>query len=175
MKKLILAFIVIFSAQSAFSQIQGDTTEDVDLYTKAERFADSSGTLIQKEYIRVGNIRDCVIQVVHYTDLIKGGKVSALRFVNSAGKQAYLDPDEVDVLAASMKIVSEKVLGTTPSIYTETHYISRSGFEAGSYFANKQWTSYLKIHRHDNNTYIAMKKVDFDIFLKILDNAKAKL
>jgi len=70
MKKLILAFIVIFFAQSAFSQIQGDTTNDVDPYTKAERFADSSGTLIQKEYIRVGNIHDCVIQVVHYTDLI---------------------------------------------------------------------------------------------------------
>jgi hypothetical protein len=38
-----------------------------------------------------------------------------------------------------------------------------------------EWTSYLKIHRHDNNSYTTMKRGDFDIFLKILDNAKAKL
>ena len=50
--------------------------------------------------------------MVHYTYLITGEKASALRFVDEAGKQAYLDPHEVDVLATSMKTVREKVLNT---------------------------------------------------------------
>ena len=75
----------------------GQTTvhpeDEADLYTtRAEKFSDSAGALIQKEYIRVGNILGCVIQVVHYTDLINGAKVSALRFSDVMGKVAILLP-----------------------------------------------------------------------------------
>ncbi|WP_431211643.1 hypothetical protein ACQ86N_38465 [Puia sp. P3] len=125
MKKIILTAVVLLSfrvlqAQSTdstrtqtprttYTQTTVQPGDEADLYTtRAEKFSDSAGALIQKEYIRVGNILGCVIQVVHYTDLINGAKVSALRFSDAMGKVAILDEDEIGALAISMKIIKEK-------------------------------------------------------------------
>jgi len=176
MKKIVLTAAVVLSFLGGHAQTTVQATEDADLYTtRAERFSDSAGALIQKEYIRVGNILDCVIQVVHYTDMINGTRISALRFTDALGKVAILDEDEISALAISMKIIKEKVLDSAPANYTETIFRSRGGFEAGSYYEKGAWKSYLKLRWHDNNSYTVMKKGDFDIFLKILDNAKAKI
>jgi hypothetical protein len=88
---------------------------------------------------------------------------------------AILDEDEINALAISMKIIKDSVLDSAPANYTETVFRSRCGFEAGSYYDKGVWKSYLKLRRRDNNSYTFMKKGDFDIFLKILENAKAKI
>ena len=170
MKKIILTAAVLLSVSGVYAQV-----EDVDLYSKAEKFADSSGVLVQKEYIRVGNILDCVIQVVHYTDMINGAKVSALRFADALGKVAILDEDEIDALAVSMKIIREKVLDSAPAHYTEAVFRSRGGFEAGAYYDRGIWKTYLKLRLHDSGSYTFMKKGDFDIFLKILGEVKERM
>jgi hypothetical protein len=176
MKKIILIAAGLLSFWGVNAQTTVQAAEEADLYTtRAEKFSDSAGALIQKEYIRVGNILDCVIQVVRYTDMINGAKVSALRFTDALGKVAILDEDEIDALAVSMKIIKEKVLDSAPANYTETIFRSRCGFEAGSYYEKGVWKSYLKLRLHDNYSYTFMKKGDFDIFLKILENAKAKI
>jgi len=176
MKKIVLIAVVLLSFRGVYAQTAELPAEEADLYsTRAEKFSDSTGALIQKEYIRVGNILDCVIDVVHYTDLVNGTKVSALRFSDALGKVAILDEDEIGALVISMKIIRDTVLVSAPSHYTETFFRSRCGFEAGSYYDKGVWKSYLKLRRHDNNSYTFMKKGDFDIFLKILGNARAKI
>lgn len=148
---------------------------EVDLYSNAEKFADSAGLLIQKEYIPLGHILTCNIQVVHITDMVNGTRRNALRFINSQNQQAYLDEDEVGALEVSMSAIRDKVLATTPANYTEVKYKSRSGFEAGCVFQKGAWQSYLWLKRHDDTTMIVMKRSDFDVFLQILNNVKAKI
>ena len=76
----------------------------------------------------------------------------------------------------SMHLYSQMpIMPSYPHNYTETYFRSRSGFEAGCYTERGEWKSYLKLKRHSNDSYTFMKRGDFDIFLRILDNAKAKL
>jgi hypothetical protein len=51
-----------------------------DLYSNAERMSDSSGLLIQKEYVDVGHILSCTLEVAHFTDLLRRTSCSALPF-----------------------------------------------------------------------------------------------
>jgi hypothetical protein len=70
MKKIILAALILLSVHHTYAQRQDDSSAVPDLYSNAERFADSAGTLIQKEYIRVGHILACSIYLIHYTDMV---------------------------------------------------------------------------------------------------------
>ena len=150
-------------------------SDDVDLYSSnTEKFADSAGRLIQKEFVSSGHILDCTIQVVHFTDMIKGTRRNALRFVNGQQRDTYLDEDEVSVLTLSMYAIRDKVLSTAPTNFTEAKYKSRSGFEAGCFYEKQHWQLYLQLKRHDTSTVVYMKKADFDVFLQILDNVKEK-
>ena len=175
MKKIVLIAIVLLTACGVYAQTDSQASSEVDLYSKAERFSDSAGVLVQKEYIRVGNILDCVVQVVHYTDMVNGARLSALRLSNAQGRVAILDEDEINALAISMKIIKDKVLDSEPAHYTEAIYKSRCGFEAGSYFVRGVWKSYLKLRGRDEAAYTYMKKGDFDVFLRILENAKERI
>jgi hypothetical protein len=148
--------------------------QEADLYTNAEKFADSAGRLIQKEYVPSGHILSCNIQVVHLTDLVNGSRRNALRFVNNQNQDVYLDEDEVGALTVSMYAIRDKVLPTNPANYTEVKYKSRSRFEAGCFYEQGKWKLYFELNRHDSSTTVEMKKSDFDIFLQILDNLKTK-
>jgi hypothetical protein len=86
MKKVLFALVVFLSFLHVQAQIQDQSSAGPDLYSNADKFSDSAGKLIQKEYIRVGNILNCVVEVLHFTDVINGTKVSALRFGNLQGQ-----------------------------------------------------------------------------------------
>jgi hypothetical protein len=89
---------------------------------------------------------------------------------------AYLDSDEIDALTISMKTIREKVLPSPiPTSYTESFYRSRCGFEAGCCSDKGEWKPYLQLKLHNHASITLMKKGDFDVFLQILDNVKAKL
>ena len=161
--------------QTQPSPISQSGNNEVDPYSNAEKFADSAGRLVRKEYIGFGHILTYNIQVIHLTDLVNGTRRNALRFINTQNQEAYLDEDEVAALSISMYTISEKVLSTTPANYTEVKYRSRSGFEAGCFYDKGAWQTYLRMKRHDDATMIVMKKSDFAVFLQILDNVKAKI
>jgi hypothetical protein len=175
MKKVLFVLVVFLSFHHVQAQVQNLSSAEQDLYSNTEKFSDSAGRLIQKEYIRVGNVLDCVIEVLHITDVINGTKMSAIRFSDPQGRVTLLDADEIYVLDSSMKTIRDKILPAVPANYTETYYKSRSGFEAGCYTDKGQWKPYIRLKRNDNTAYVFMKKADFDIFIRILDNAKAKL
>jgi hypothetical protein len=181
MKIIILAFVFLCSlriaqAQTLQTQAEDSQGPEPDLYSNAEKFSDSAGRLIQAVYSGSGHILECYIQVVHYTDMINGTRRNALRFFNAQNKNAYLDEDEIGALSLSMHMIHDKILPIPPTDVTEVIYKSRSGFQAGCYTDNKnQWQPYLRLKRRDNTTFVLMKKADFDVFLQILDNVKAKI
>jgi hypothetical protein len=146
-----------------------------DLYSNAEHMSDSSGLLIQKEYVDVGHILSCTLEVVHFTDLLRRTSFSALRFSDAQNRQAFLDADEIETLRVSMHLINDSITHTNPTNYVVANYKSRSGFKAGCYRDKGGWTPYLQLKPNDLATFIQMKKSDFDVFLKILDNVKTKL
>lgn len=178
MKKNIYSFLIILLIISVNAQAQ---TKEKEL-SNAEIFSAKDGTLMQREFLEIGNLKKCKIEVVYFTDLISNTKQSALKFeyevissYSSDTKSAVLDPDEVDGLMKSIKIMQEKVIPTTPTNYTEVNYKSRGGFEAGCFSSKDSWSTYLKLEKYDSKSYVWLKIEDLETLYTYLQQAKEKL
>lgn len=178
-KKTILVIVVLLSTINfSFGQTETKAKE----VSNAEKFTDKSGTLIQKEFSDVGDLKKCKIQIAKFEDLISNQKTSAVRFeydyvssYSSDTKLALLDADEIDGLIKSLKLIQEKVLPVSATNYTEVSYRSRSGFEAGCFSKKESWNIYLKLERFDSKSYVFLDKDDLPKLLALLETAKSKL
>ena len=175
-KTLLTLFIFILNTSYNYAQ-----TKEKEL-SNAEKFSIKAGALIQKEFVEVGSVKDAKISIIYFTDLITNTKQSALRFeYESVGKystdtkSALLDADEIDGLIKSVKIMQEKIFPSLASNYTEVSFKSRGGFDAGCYWSKGNWSTYLKLEKYDKDSYVFLDKEDFQILLKLLEQAKAKL
>lgn len=176
----IAAFVLCTNV--SFGQAETKAKELDKEISNAEKFSDKAGTLMQKEFIDVGELKRCKIQIAKFTDLISDQKTSAVRFeysyvssYSSDTKLALLDLDEVDALINSLKLVQEKVLPTVSTSYTEVSYRSRSGFQAGCFSKKDSWTIFMKLERFDGNSYVFLNKEDLPKLLEIVTQAKSKL
>lgn len=176
MKKItLLSGLVLWTALS-FAQ-----TKEQEL-SNAEKFSAKSGTLMQKEFVSIGEIKSAKVEVIYYTDLISNTKQSAVKFeyesvgkYTSDTKTAVLDADEIDAFIKSIKLIQEKIFPSTPTNYTEVTYKSRGGFEAGCYWSKGSWSTYLKLEKYDKDSYVFLNKDDFPKLLSLLETAKTKL
>jgi len=165
---LIITFVFIYAKGQTVAKIETQKSN-------AEKFSETSGTLIQKEVIDIGSINSTLIQVEIFTDLITGKKASAVRF-EKGDKIGVIDDDELDGLIKSLKIISAKILPTTVTNYTEVNFVSRSGFSAGCFWSKNKWSSYLKTEKYDDESYEYLDKTeDFDNLLLLLEQAKTKM
>lgn len=180
MKKIQLIFALIAITLYSFGQQAAKAKEQE--VSNAEKFSERAGSLVQKEFIDIGTLKKCDIQVAKFTDLISGQKSSAVRFeyeykssYSSDTKIAMLDEDEIDGLMKSIKIIQEKVLPTSTTNYTEVNFRSRSGFAAGCFSKKNSWTTFMKLEKFDSNSYVWMEKEDLAQLLSLLLQAKEKL
>jgi len=179
MTKTILTLALIVSGFATFAQQPKAKEQET---SNAEKFSERSGSLIQREFIDIGDIKKCELKVIHYTDLVSNQKTSALKFeyeykssYSSDTKAAVLDADEIDGLVKSIKIIQDKIFPSTPANYTEVSFRSRSGFESGCYSKKDSWSAYMKLERFDSNSYVFMDKEDLTKLLTLLEQAKVKL
>jgi hypothetical protein len=175
MKKIFL-IIFIISFCSVYSQ-----TKEKEL-SNAEKFSAKSGVLIKKEYVEINVLKSASFKVVIYSDLMNNTKASALRIeyetankYSTDTKIAVLDADEIVGFIASIKLIREKIFTSSPVIYTEVTFKSRSGFEAGCYWSKDKWNTYLKLEKYDKDSYIFLDKDDFEPLLTILEQAKVTM
>ncbi|SHL14292.1 hypothetical protein SAMN05444266_102190 [Chitinophaga jiangningensis] len=180
-KTVVIIWVIISSFYSASCQSTKSDSDPKEQKSKAELFSNKSGSLIQKQFIDIGSLRGCQIKVVQLTDLIGGETTKAVRFeyiypgaYSSDTKIGILDIDEVDALIKSLNILKDKVIPTTPELYTEIAYKSRGGFQAGCFISRKQWSSFLKLEQFDDKSYVFMKDGDIIQLLSLLNDAKAK-
>ena len=178
MKKLIYSFLITFLCIGLNAQTPVKEKE----LSNAEVFSAKAGTLMQKEFVEIGTLKKCKIQVVYFTDLISNTKQSALKFeyevastYSTDTKAATLDPDEVDGLMKSIKLMQEKVFPTTPTNYTEIYYRSRGGFEGGCFTSKGTWSTYLKLEKFDGKSYVWLNIEDLSTLYSYLEQAKIKL
>lgn len=176
MKKTILLSAFVFWTTMIFAQTKEQEQSN------AEKFSAKSGTLMQKEFVDIGDIKGAKIEVVYYTDLISNQKQSAVKFEHeysnsytSDTKIAVLDGDEVDALIKSIQIIQEKVFTSTPTNYSEVSFKSRGGFEAGCFWSKGSWSTYLKLEKYDKDSYVFLEKDDFSTLLTLLQKSKEKL
>lgn len=167
---------MILSFEMVFSQ------DKKEAMSNAELFSSQAGTLIEKEFIDVGNIGKIEIQILKITDMISGQSIRSLRIekkvretYSTDTKIAHLDSDEIDGLIKSIKIIKESVFGTTAKNYTEITFKSRSGFEAGCFWSKNDWSTYLKIEKYDRESMVWLNRDDFDQLLELLELAKSKI
>lgn len=179
MTKTIFTLALIVFSFATFAQQPKVKEQET---SNAEKFSERSGSLIQKEFIDIGDIKKCELKVLHYTDLNSNQKTSALKFeyeykssYSSDTKAAVLDADEIDGLVKSIKIIQDKIFPSTPANYTEVSFRSRSGFEAGCYSKKDSWSAYMKLEKFDSNSYVFMDKEDLSKLLTLLEQAKSKL
>ena len=177
MKKTLLVMLMGIFIFSSYAQ----TTKEVEV-SNAEKFSTSSGALIKKDYLEIGDIKGAKVQVVKFQDLISDKSTSAIKFeyevkssYSTDTKQALLDVDEIDGLMKSIKIMQESIFPSTSENYSEVTFRSRSGFEAGCYWSNGKWTTYLKLEKYDSKSYVFLDQEDFTTLYSFLEQAKLKL
>lgn len=181
MKKQLIVLMLSMATLFAFGQTAQNQTKEQEI-SNAEKFSAKAGTLLQKEFFEIGEIKGCKLTIIHYTDLIGTQKTSSLKFeyeysgkYTSDTKAAVLDADEIDGLIKSITMMQEKIFPTTPSTYTEVSFKSRGGFDAGCFSSKGTWSTYLKLEKFDKDSYVWLTKEDFPTLLNLLQQAKAKL
>lgn len=173
-----ISTVVLLLATMTLSFAQ---TKEQEL-SNAEKFSAKAGTLMQKEFLEIGKVKGAEIKVVHYTDLVNNSKQSALVFeyesvgkYTSSTKSAVLDADEIEGLIKSIKIIQEKIFPSTAANYTEVSFKSRGGFEAGCFWSKGTWSTYLKLERYDQDSYVFLTKDDFPTLLGLIEQAKSRM
>jgi len=157
--------------------------QKIENISNAELFSSQAGTLIEKEFIDIGNVGKTKIQILKITDMISGKSIRSLRIEHKikAGystetKIASLDSDEIEGLIKSINIIKENIFGSIANNYTEITFQSRSGFKAGCFWNIKnEWTIYLQIKKNDRESMVFLKKEKFNDFLNLLELAKNKV
>lgn len=66
MKKILLLTLLTVITLNSTAQINTKVKDQ----SNAEIFSAKSGTLMQKEFLTLSNIKNCKIDVLHFTDLI---------------------------------------------------------------------------------------------------------
>jgi hypothetical protein len=184
MKKTLLTLIAFGISTISIAQTTSPKNDAEKQQSKAEIFSERSGTLVQKQFIDIGNLKGAKIQVALYIDLISNQKTAAVRFEkdhyssyskSTDTKIALLDPDELDALIKSLSIIQDKVSKTSPADYTEVNFRSRSGFSAGCYYSKNKWSAYMKLEKFDGNSFVFFDIEDIQKFIDILLLCKPKL
>ena len=176
-KSILLSLLALCSVYSNAQTVAKEKDQ-----SNVEVFSAKSGTLMQKEFVALSKIKNCKIEVVHFTDLITASKQSGLKFsidvvtsYSADTKSAMLDADEIDGLMKSIKLIQETILITNPANYTEVNYRSRSGFEAGCFTSKGAWSCFLKLEKYDSKSYVWINTEDLANLYNILEQAKTKM
>lgn len=178
MKRVIIAFLIVFTSHQLFSQ------KKEEILTQAEQFSSQAGTLIERQFIEIGKVKGVEVKVLKYKDLNNGAERSALRFeydykssYSTDTKITSLDTDEIEGLIKSIKNLQANVFTTTRLIYTEVTFRSRTGFEAGAYYSPEKsnWKAYIQIEKYDSDSTVFFSTEDFAELLSMIERAKELL
>lgn len=176
MIKTILICLLLLMAKVSLGQEKSNLSN-------AEIFSSKAGTLIEKEFLDIGQINKTTeIKILKITDMISGDSIKSMRITteipgsySTETKIAQLDSDEIDGLIKSILIIKDNVLNTNAENYTEITFKSRSGFEAGCYWSKNEWKTYLQIEKYDRKSMVWFRGDEFEMFFELLNKAKVKM
>lgn len=171
MKKFFL-FLSIMLSINVFSE------EHTKSESKTVDFLSENGTFIQKEYYELPKVKGIEFSVLVLTDLMSTRKMGCLRLKTKEYKtystQEYigtLDADEIDACLQCLNLLKDKVITSSPSVYTETEYKTRDGVIVGSFYntSKSQWTAYIQTKSYIQESFTS---INSDNIPEIIDRLK---
>lgn len=178
---LLLAKMLLFSITPVFTV--GQATKEVKATSeikessgksKIESFSVRKGCLIKKDFKTLGYVKRVEVQVLKLTDVLTGTSVSGIRIKSGghADRSCYLDADEVDGFLTSGKFLLNSLKPSNK--YVEYQYTSRDGFQAGVHQNKEEFSYFLRLEKHDNDSYVFLDKDDFEWLIEMVESAKIK-
>lgn len=150
--------------------------------SKIEQFSSRSGSIIEKQFVRVGSNKGVDVEIYRVTDLVTKSTLSGVRLsytavssYSSDEKTAALDADEVDGLIKTIELLKSNVFTSARDSYTEIVFASRGGFSAGAFYSSGKWRAFMKLEKYDSRSSVFMEPQDFEKFLELFQQAKDKL
>lgn len=180
MKHLLTLFLTLLVTSAT---VYGQDTKE-KLLSNADQFSAKAGTLIEKQFIDIGQTKGVQVKVLKLKDLNDGTTKTALRLeyeykssYSTDTKISSLDSDEIEGLIKSIKNLQTNVFTSTRETYTEVTFKSRTGFEAGAYYdkGKNKWIAYMQLSKYDSKSSVFLSTEDFSTFLTLIEQAKAKM
>lgn len=176
MKKILVCLLVAVLAIPTFAQ----STEKDKSDSKAIAFSSRQGALITKVYYPLGNVKGVDFEVLLMIDELKLEKMACLRLkvYSSATDDDYigtLDADEIDACVQSLNYIKDKMLPSTPVMYTECEYKSKDGIRMGAFSSTKGWSTFVYTKGYTSRSAKFLKEEDLPVIIEKLVNAKQKI
>ncbi len=180
--KCLAIMLLVMVAFTVTAQDQGaDSLSNVPK-SKIELFSDKFSRLVKEEFIDIGKSKSFELQILRITDLTDNNTQSGFRIswsktvgtYSSRSFISFLDTDELDDLSKALGKMTTLTMGGSPSVYTEYHFKSRSGFEV-SIFAQpgKPWKAGIENNRIQSAIFFNVEELS--ILQSGIQIAKSKL
>ncbi len=166
-----------FMLSNAYAQLKVDN-KDLYIeyrYNKIDSFRMVPNRVIQREYLKMGEINNLIVYVVHHTDLKTQQKISAVKFEynnpRSYGNYCiaiYLDQDEFECALLTVDALLETKFNTRPDYYEDVICNNQRRFNIGAHYSENIWEGFISINRN----YKYFKNVEFIKLRDILVKAK---
>ncbi|MFT3824894.1 MAG: hypothetical protein QM731_13310 [Chitinophagaceae bacterium] len=174
MKSTMLLLSLIVST-SVFAQ----TAKDAATQSKLEVFALKTGSLFKREFKDIGTIRRIDIKAITFTDVIQQTSLKGVKLGMPISKSygttsvsSILDQDEIEAFVKSSRLLLDMPTEGTNN-YIEYNFISRGGFQSGSYNDKKDgWKYFLQLDRYDKDSYAFLDKEDFKKLVDLVESCK---
>ena len=178
MERLLSCFVIIFLMTSVGLGQVGQITKEKE-QSNIEKFSSQSGTLIKKEFKKIGSVGDVEFEVLTFVDLLTGKKTSGIKAskevrksYGSSSKNAFLDYDEIDALTKAINTLRNYPT-SIPTNYTEIGVTARGGFQLSMYVCGSKWAIAMKLEKYDSDSYEFLEYSDLEkISNKIWDAKK---
>ena len=148
--------------------------------TNVEEFSSRSGTLIQREFTRVGDFSGVRVDVVRVSDLIgktsvQGVRISANVGANAGRDTVFLDADELDTFLKATALMRTAAFSTTPDSFTDVTYRTRGGITIGAVYANTRWNPYMRLDRFDAKSALNVDQNEIESLRDLIAQAKERI
>jgi hypothetical protein len=140
------------------------------------------GALIRKTMMPVGSVSDVTVVAQRMLDLRDAHEFKVVTLDRIGGMESAINMDAqlTDSLLKSLDLVSSTILNSTPENAAEVICRSMSGFEIRFLFntkeaGGKQWKVALQMDKKAKDGYTYLSASEFEKFLALLKEARAKL
>lgn len=149
--------------------------------SKTVDFLAENGVFIKKEFYDLSKVKTIEFQVLVLSNLMNDTKMGCLRLKTKEYKtystQSYtgtLDSDEIDACLQCLNMLKDKVILSTPTVYTETEYKTRDGVKIGAYFdlSKNKWTTYVQTKSYTDNSLVFVDTDNIPEIISRLEEAK---
>lgn len=176
-KILFLLVAFVLSANVSFAQDSKDESK-----SKSVEFMAGCGSLMKKEFYDLPKVKGVENQVLIMTNVLNGKKMGCLRletsYYNGRSSDSYigtLDYEELDACIKSLTYIKDKLLLTSPDVYTEVEYKTLDNLKLGAYYSKGKWTAFIYTKGYTTRSADFLDASNIASFIDVMTQAKSMI